>query len=1104
MATVGAFNVALVASTGRFVSAISKADRRWNNFARNIQRQSRSMPEAIRKVTPAALTMARVVTRATAVAGAALTGLGGVGIKLAANFEQSQIAFTTLLGSAEEADRFLRELEVYARTTPFGFVGLQDTARQLLAFGFTADKVLDMITPIGDAVAAMGGNQQMLEQIVRALGQMQAKQKVSAEEMLQLTEAGIGAWQMLAEAIGVSVPEAMQMAQKGAISSSVAIDAILQGMTKRFGGAMEAQSKTMIGQWEQLKDAMTTITRGMGQDIIRIFGLASAMERLNNAIGRFADLVSREGFLGALRRAFPPWVQPVIIGIAGAIGGALVPVIVGMLIPALKKLRTSLIATMRPLLPWMVIGAAVAATALLIARYWNQLGDVARRVWSGIAAVVLYAVSLIVRGTGAIIGAISVFIPALRGASQAMTDMANRLKAMAAQSMAAARTSAVGSTSVAQSAKQVATTAQKAAQAQQGLGESVEEAAKAAQSNLQSFDEVHSIQEEMADSPATLELADLELGDLPGVAGLGNAFADMAEEVDAGAGRIAEAWQKTVDAISGAWERLKTGALNTFPWLQNVIDGFARAADWVRSNWSTVGPVLETVAGVIALVGLAFWAVISPIGAVVAGAALLITIATLIIANWDTVGSFLVGLWEATKPVLISVWETIRDAAVTIWDGLVATAKIIWEGLKAFWAEWGDTILALFDGAWRQIGIVVETSINLLKHIIGLVLALIRGDWEAAWNHIKGVAQTIWNFFVQTWENLKLTAAAVWQTIKDNVQAAWTWIQTTTMAIWTAITGWLAGIWTGIVTTVSTTWEGIRNTIAGWWDSLKTKTEEVWNTLVQWLGGIWSGISSTVTTTWEGIRNTVASWWDSIKSKTEEVWNALTSWLGDTWSGIWSSAEEWWGKIRDKITGLVDEAKSRIEEAWNTLSGSLSRIWEGIRDTAGRIWDGIVGRIKAAINTIIGAVNRFIDGINSIRITVPEVDIPLVGKVGGFSIGLPKLPKIPMLASGGLVSAPTLAMIGEGARPEAVVPLPPGVRDLGDMIPSEESLARAIYQAFVTALRVTQASGGPQSGGDREIVLRIGDRDIARAILPAIIAEGQRQGLQLVVRPQGV
>ena len=115
-------------------------------------------------------------------------------MKLAADFEQSQIAFETMLGDAERAQRFLRELEVYARRTPFGFVGLQRSARQLLAYGFTADRVLEMITPIGDT-CCHGRRSADVEAIIRGLGQIQAKGKLASQEFLQLTEQGVEAWQ---------------------------------------------------------------------------------------------------------------------------------------------------------------------------------------------------------------------------------------------------------------------------------------------------------------------------------------------------------------------------------------------------------------------------------------------------------------------------------------------------------------------------------------------------------------------------------------------------------------------------------------------------------------------------------------------------------------------------------------------------------------------------------------------------------------------------------------------------------------------------------------------------------------------------------------------
>src|SRR5690606_17678631 len=106
------------------------------------------------------------------------------------------------------------------------------------------------------------------------------------------------------------------------------------------------------------------------------------MEAVANAVERFADAVSLRGFLGALERAFPPWVQGVIVGIAGAIVGGLVPAIIAWLVPALKKLSVSLVATLKPLVPWMAIGAVVATVAYLLARNWERLGQIAQMVWT--------------------------------------------------------------------------------------------------------------------------------------------------------------------------------------------------------------------------------------------------------------------------------------------------------------------------------------------------------------------------------------------------------------------------------------------------------------------------------------------------------------------------------------------------------------------------------------------------------------------------------------------------------------------------------------------------------------------------------------------------
>jgi hypothetical protein len=77
-----------------------------------------------------------------------------------------------------------------------------------------------------------------------------------------------------------------------------------------------------------------------------------------------------------------------------------------------------------------------------------------------------------------------------------------------------------------------------------------------------------------------------------------------------------------------------------------------------------------------------------------------------------------------------------------------------------------------------------------------------------------------------------------------------------------------------------------------------------------------------------------------------------------------------------------------------------------------RMWSGLWSGFKSVINMIIGGWNRLHFGL-------PSIDLGPLGSIGGFDIGVPQ---IPYLAKGGIVTRPTLAMIGE-AGPEAVVPL---------------------------------------------------------------------------------
>ena len=992
MATVSTFNIALVASTGRFVSSIAKAERQWNSFARSVQRQSRTLPKALREAVPASLALGRNVAKWAAVATAALSGLSAAGVKLAADFEQSQIAFETLLGSAERAEQFLRELEVYSRRTPFGFVGLQQSARQLLAYGFTADRVLAMITPIGDTVAAMGGSQQMLEAIIRALGQMQAKGKVSAEEMLQLTEQGVAAWAMLAESIGVSVPEAMELAQRGAITSAQAIDAILQGMTRRFAGAMARQADTIAGRWEQIKDSVTTIIRGWGQDVVRITGLAAAMGVLADAIERVADAVSLHGFVGALERAFPPWVAPVIIAVTGAIIGGLVPAIVAWLIPALKKLGVSLWATLRPLTPWMALGAAVALTAYVLARNWGNLAEVGQAVWTVLGGVAMYGASLVVRASGLIYTALSWIVPALRNTAQSVLSYADSLRDSALEAIR----SATASARVAEQAAQSASTAEQAAQAQENLAAGLEAAQKAAEGGIQSFDEVHQVQESLLDSFEIPEIMPPDLS-LPRI--------DVTESMVEGLSALDEVVSNIANAAAEAWNRLTQS-----------MEPVRRAVEWMRANWPGLNVILENTASIITLTLIpalvtvaarATWSAAQQVAAwVTTQAQAIASIATqaahmaVLAARWIWLGAVSVAQgarvaagwviamgpigWAIAAAAALAAaiwyyWEDIVAAVASAQAWFAANVAPVWDHIVTAVVTAWNTLATVAGDVWAAILLAVQTVMDWVATVPDL-WDQVAGAIGEAWGALASLAESVWSGIrsavqaVIDW--IGETLGSAWQAAVDAVTGAWDALSTAAEVTWAAIRGavaavcdWAAGtvgaVWDGVASAITSAWATVEDAAGRVWDGVKTTVNAVWTWASEQAGAVWRGVAGAITAVWDGLSAAATVTWDAIRAAISAVWSWAETQASAVWTAVRSAIEVAWRALAETATTVWRSVRTAIEDVWTWAESTAVSVWSAVTNAVTSAWGGLVAAATSTWATVRGVIENAWDGLES-------------------------------------------------------------------------------------------------------------------------------------------
>ena len=197
----------------------------------------------------------------------------------------------------------------------------------------------------------------------------------------------------------------------------------------------------------------------------------------------------------------------------------------------------------------------------------------------------------------------------------------------------------------------------------------------------------------------------------------------------------------------------------------------------------------------------------------------------------------------------------------------------------------------------------------------------------------------------------------------------------------------------------------------------------------------WDTIVNGLKVTFEKVFNFISSIVKKVFTAITDVYNSKLGWLlpagplikaifflRDNWEKIFDTIKAVFSRVTGAVMTTALSFKTRIVNVFSGIKDGIVGAFTSVKDRVMGIWTSIVSGIKGAINSVIGAINGFIRSINSIRIRVPGVDIPLVGRVGGFSVGMPQIPEIPSLAKGGIVNRPTLAMLGESG-PEAVVPL---------------------------------------------------------------------------------
>ncbi len=188
-------------------------------------------------------------------------------------FQQLEIAFQTMLGSKAEADKLMSQLIQTAVITPFNMSDVANSAKQLLAYGVEADKVNETLIRLGDIAAGLSIP---INDLAYLYGTTMVQGRMYTQDLNQFLGRGIPLTEELAKQFGVTKNKVKSLVEEGKVGFPEVEKAIISLTSEggKFGGLMEAQSKSITGQISNIEDQIEQMFNEMGKSSEGAIGAA--------------------------------------------------------------------------------------------------------------------------------------------------------------------------------------------------------------------------------------------------------------------------------------------------------------------------------------------------------------------------------------------------------------------------------------------------------------------------------------------------------------------------------------------------------------------------------------------------------------------------------------------------------------------------------------------------------------------------------------------------------------------------------------------------------------------------------------------------------------
>lgn len=394
-----------------------------------------------------------------------------------------------------------------------------------------------------------------------------------------------------------------------------------------------------------------------------------------------------------------------------------------------------------------------------------------------------------------------------------------------------------------------------------------------------------------------------------------------------------------------------------------------------------VGKAISAVKTALPLIQAAIAGISWPVVAVVAAIGLL-------------VGAF-VTLWKTNEEFrnkMTEIWNQVKGAFDKLFGGIVERLnqlgfdfKSITDVIWSIWKGFCDLLGPQFQSIFEYIALILDTAVGVILGILDIFIGIFTGNWDQAWEGIKGIFMSIWNYIVGwfeiLWTNTVNTINVILGWFGTSWEECWNGIKTFFVNIWNGIVTWFQGILTGISTFFTNVWTGITtfftNVITGIanfvqtnFGGLFTNIQNIFNAVKDYFVNVWEIVKNIflgailllidlVTGDFESLKSDLANIWENIKNAFSNIWEAIKT--------IFVNVIE---AIKNYTTGTMDAIKTIFTTVWNAIKTFFTNAVNNIKTTAVNTFSnmktGISNVISNIKTTIVNGFNKAIDWIKAL------------------------------------------------------------------------------------------------------------------------------------------